>query len=56
MARSSIGSGREPLKLEGRVRFPHGSLMAKWCNWKTRDAQNVGPLWAWEFESPLGYL
>ena len=25
-ARSSIGSGRQPLTLEGRVRFPHGSL------------------------------
>ena len=24
--RSSIGSGRQPLKLERRVRFPHGPL------------------------------
>ena len=27
------------------VRFPHGLLnMTKWCNWKTRDAQNVVPV------------
>ncbi len=26
LARSSIGSGRRPLKPQGRVRFPHGSL------------------------------
>ncbi len=38
-----LSEGHQPLKLEGRVRFPHGSLTAKWCNWKTRDAQNVGP-------------
>ena len=40
-----------------RVQFPHGSLTtAKWWNWDTRDAQNVVPFAAWEFESPLGYL
>ena len=45
MARSSIGSGRQPLTLERRVRFPHGLLnMTKWWNWQTRDAQNVVPL------------
>ena len=57
MARSSIGSGRQPLTLEGRVRFPHGSLtnLTKWWNWDTRDAQNVVPSTAWEFDSPLGH-
>ena len=40
-----------------RVQFPHGSLpTAKWWNWDTRDAQNVVPFAAWEFESPLGYV
>ena len=46
----------EPLKLARRVRFPHGSLTtAKWWNWETRDAQNVVPVKAWEFDSPLGH-
>jgi hypothetical protein len=57
MARSSLGIGSRPLKPERRVRFPHGLLnMAKWRNRQTRDAQNVVPARAWEFESPLGYL
>ena len=44
MARSSIGTGHQPLTLERRVRFPHGLLnMTKWRNWQTRDAQNVVP-------------
>ena len=44
-ARSSIGTGRRPLKPERRVRFPHGPLnMTMWWNWQTRDAQNVVPL------------
>src|SRR6478735_1988813 len=40
-----------------RVRFPHGSLIdiAMCWNWQTHDAQNVTPLKAWEFKSPLGY-
>jgi hypothetical protein len=40
-----------------RVRFPYGLLLAtaKWWNWQTRDAQNVVPNKAWEFESPLGH-
>ena len=29
--------------------------MTKWRNWKTRDAQNVVPVRAWEFKSPLGH-
>ena len=37
--------GRQPLKLEGWVRFPYGLTdMAKWWNWQTRDAQNVVPV------------
>ena len=56
MARSSIGLGYQPLTLVRRVRFPHGLLnMTKWCNWQTRDAQNVVPFEAWEFDSPLGH-
>jgi hypothetical protein len=35
--------------------IPARVALAKWRNWKTHDAQNVGPLWAWEFESPLGH-
>lgn len=56
-ARSSSGSGSWPLKPATRVQIPHGSLidMAKWCNWQTRDAQNVVPSQAWEFDSPLGH-
>ena len=56
-ARSSIGTGRWPLKPEGRVRFPHGPLsnMTMWWNWQTRDGQNVVPLRHWEFESPRGH-
>ena len=51
-----LTAGCEPLNLAMRVRFPHGSLTtAKWWNWETRDAQNVVPFAAWEFESPLGY-
>ena len=30
--------------------------MTKWWNWQTRDAQNVVPTRAWEFDSPLGHL
>ena len=30
--------------------------IAKWRNWYTRDAQNVVPAWACEFDSRLGYL
>ena len=61
-ARSSIGSGHQPLKLEGRVRFPHGSLMAKWCNWRaptegwSARRSERRALAAWEFESPLGHF
>ena len=79
-ARSSTGTGRQPLTLETRVRLPCGSIRrqstlmktlrssavlrehshrphmaAKWCNWQTRDAQNVVPFGAWEFDSPLGH-
>ena len=56
-ARSSIGSGRQPLTLEGRVQFPHGSLdhADQVVEWQTRDAQNVVPSMAWEFDSPLGH-
>jgi len=56
-ARSSIGSGRQPLTLEGRVRFPHGSLdhFDQVVEWQARDAQNVVPSTAWEFDSPLGH-
>ena len=34
-ARWSKGGGRQPFKLEGRVRLPYGSLKetAKWWNW-----------------------
>ena len=39
------------------VRLRPGALtMAKWWNWQTRDAQNVVPNEAWEFESPLGHF
>ena len=61
-ARSSIGSGHQPLKLEGRVRFPHGSLMAKWCNWRaptegwSARRSERRAFMAWEFESPLGHF
>lgn len=35
-ARSSIGSGRQPLKLQGRVQFPHGSHpLARWPSGET---------------------
>ena len=30
-------------------------LTTKWWNWQTRDAQNVVPTRAWEFDSPLGH-
>jgi hypothetical protein len=51
-----LTAGCETLILAMRVQFPHGSLTtAKWWNWDTRDAQNVVPFAAWEFESPLGY-
>ena len=52
------GSGCETLILATRVRFPYGLLnhMAKWWNWYTRDAQNVVPARACEFDSRLGYL
>ena len=51
-----LTAGCETLILAMRVQFPHGSLnTAKWWNWDTRDAQNVVPFVAWEFESPLGY-
>ena len=53
MARSSNGSGCETLILAIRVRLPYGLLAAKWWNRQTRDAQNVVPVRAWEFESPL---
>jgi hypothetical protein len=53
--RSSIGSGHQPLKLERRVRFPHGLLddspgggMAD-----ARASEARAPE-AWEFESPPG--
>ncbi len=56
-ARSSIGSGRQPLKLERRVRFPHGSL-ARACRPSgelvdTRRSERRA-VEAWEFDSPLG--
>ena len=46
MARSSIGSGREPLKLADAGSIPARVTdnMAKWWNWETRDAQNVVPI------------
>ena len=52
-----LEAGFQALNLEMRVRFPHGSLIdiAMWWNWQTHDAQNVAPLKAWEFKSPLGY-
>ena len=30
--------------------------MAKWCNWNTRDAQNIVPSRAWEFDSAHGHF
>jgi hypothetical protein len=56
-ARSSSGSGRQPLTLEGRVRLPHGLLKkARWWNRQTRSPQNAVPLAAWEFKSPPGHF
>jgi hypothetical protein len=61
LARSSIGSGRRPLKPQGRVRFPHGSFEKK----QRRPSGGTGRhatlrtscqhKTAWEFDSPLGH-
>ena len=46
MARSSIGSGCQPLTLARRVRFPHGLLkkLGQVVKWQTRDVQTVVPI------------
>jgi hypothetical protein len=62
MARWSIGSGRQPLKLKRRVRFPHGPLLdeqedrpiAGWRNGRRAGLRSPCPQRVWEFESPLG--
>ena len=56
MARSSIGTGRQPLKLERRVRFPHGLLKHDQVVQlvDTRRSERRARK-AWEFDSPLGH-
>ena len=51
-----LAAGCETLNLAAWVRSPYGSLnIAKWRNRDTRDAQNVVPARACEFDSRLGY-
>src|SRR5947209_8747410 len=51
-----LEAGHQALNLVRRVRFPHGSLTHNQVvERQTHDAQDVAPLWAWEFKSPLGY-
>jgi hypothetical protein len=54
LARWSIGRTRAPQARKAGS-TPARVTMAKWRNWTTHDAQNVGPSWAWEFYSPLGH-
>lgn len=59
MTRSFNGRMRDPHSRDAgsspaRVTDSNDRDTAKWWNWDTRDAQNVVPLVAWEFESPLG--
>jgi hypothetical protein len=55
--RSSIGQGRQPLKLERRVRFPHGPLFdSPGGGMADARASEARALEAWEFESPSGDL
>ncbi len=61
LARSSIGLGHQPLKLEGRVRFGHrgaavvyGSLRPGGEMADTRRSERRASK-AWEFDSPLGH-
>jgi hypothetical protein len=52
-----LEAGFQPLNLERRVRFPHGSLIdaTKWWNPPDTLAPERRALVAWEFKSPLGY-
>jgi hypothetical protein len=53
--RSSIGQGRQPLKLERRVRFPHGPLFdAPGGGMVDARASEARAPEAWEFDSPPG--
>jgi hypothetical protein len=58
-ARSSIGSGRRPLKPQRRVRFPHGLFCEPtWPSGETGRHATLRPSCreAWEFDSPLGHF
>ena len=55
MARSSNGRMRDPQSRDTGSSPVRVTDMAKWRNWYTRDAQNVVPARACEFDSRLGY-
>jgi hypothetical protein len=56
MARSSSGRIRDPQSRDTSSTLVRVTDIAKWRNRYTRDAQNVVPARACEFDSRLGYL